>query len=73
MLLNQKVERESTIPGRVTKLMTRRKVDGGQEGYVWNPRFTGCLSDLPCPVMTVSGKLGNPSNLRPVRTCIAQE
>lgn len=71
MLLNQRVERGSTTPGRVTNLMTRRKMEGRQEDYVRNPRFTGCLLDLSCPVMTVSGKLSNPSNLRPVRTCVA--
>lgn len=43
MLLNQKVERRSTVPGRVTNLGDQKKNGGRAGGYVWNPRLTGCL------------------------------
>lgn len=59
MLFNQKVERRSTVPGRVTK--------GWQEAMSGTQDLQAA-SGLPCPTATVSRKLGNPTNLRPLRT-----
>ena len=64
-----KAERGSTVTGSVINL-DYQKENGEWAGrlHLESRGLTGCLLDLPCPIMAISGKVGNPTNLRPSRT-----
>lgn len=69
MVLNQKAERESTVPDRVTNL-GEQKENGGWAGKLclasricWAPLRSPGSSNI-----TVSGNLGHLTNLKPIRT-----